>query len=260
MFYSAFANSAAHLTISALLSLPLNHAVLLKYAYLFVEDVWLYNYDSVRYEGTMAVVFNTSSLIESMKFRVLDRLLGLLPYQQAMGFSEQYSNFTRPRFVEIEGSSAVLLEACFAFFVYTLPLTLACCLALYFLFLQLRQYKISQFLRKYFFIKATLFQTLLEGSVSYFVYVCLGNLELSFSFKFGDRLSLLFAVLFFWAVLLFSFAFYLLLGHYLRKRACYFIFCMYRSYEGHFYLTLRNLVRNLGRGAVFFFFHHLYPV
>lgn len=52
-FKKAFVNSSAHLTVSMAFSLPINHAAMIKYAYLFAEDVWLYNYDRVHYEGLL---------------------------------------------------------------------------------------------------------------------------------------------------------------------------------------------------------------
>lgn len=76
--------------------------------------------------------------------------------------------------MEIEGASTILLNSCFSFFicfVYTAPLALLFSLVFYFLFLKLHEFKISLHLRKFFFIKATLLQTLLEGNVSYFVFV-----------------------------------------------------------------------------------------
>lgn len=85
-------------TISAVMSLPMNHILMIKYAYLFVEDVWLYNYDAVRYEDTLELVFNVSSLIELMKFRLLDKMLNLLQYQDGLGISN-YQPYTRPRFI-----------------------------------------------------------------------------------------------------------------------------------------------------------------
>lgn len=50
---------------SVVFSLPVNHIVGLRYLYLFAEDLWLYVYDKVEYEGAMSLAFNISASIES---------------------------------------------------------------------------------------------------------------------------------------------------------------------------------------------------
>lgn len=225
---------------------------MVKYAYLFVEDLWLYNYDQVRHEGVLELVFNVTFMIESMKFVILDRVFGLLSSQERMGISD-YRGFTRERFLEIENSSTVLLEAMFSFFTYTLPINIITSLLCYFLFLEIMRFKISQFIRKFYFLKTTLLQTTLEGSMSYFAYVCFGHLSMAFSFVFVDKAALTFTVVFLWGLLMFSLTFYLLVGYFLRQKAYHFIYCMYRVHEGYIFITVKALLRNFVRGAIFYF-------
>ena len=157
--------------------------------------------------------------------------------------------------MEIEGSSSVLIKAVFPFFIYTVPENVLLCLIFYLIFLLLQKYKVSQYIRKFYFIKATLLQTLIEGNVIYFVYVCLGHLSTAFHFIFGDKASLAFTVVFLWVVMMFSFTFYSLTGHFLQKKAGYFLPCVYRCNLGYFLTTVKNLVRNFLRGAIFYFLH-----
>ena len=56
------------------LSIPINQFRGLRYLYLLMEDLWLYNYDKVDYGGTIFIVFNTTATIESLKFLALDNL------------------------------------------------------------------------------------------------------------------------------------------------------------------------------------------
>lgn len=50
-------------TTAVIFSSVLNHAPGVRYAYFFTEDLWLYNYDKVAYEGTLLMVFNTTTEI-----------------------------------------------------------------------------------------------------------------------------------------------------------------------------------------------------
>lgn len=63
-----------------------------------------------------------------------------------------------------------------------------------------------------------------------------------------------------WGLMIFSLGFYFLVGEFLGKKAYHFIFCMYREYEGYAFITVRNLFRNLCRGAIFYFLHDLYDL
>ena len=128
--------------VSVVFSLPINHIAGLRYFYLFAEDLWLYNYDMVEYEGAMRLVFNSSASIESFKFNLFETRLHWREYCGTMGFSD-YRKFTRQKFVSIESSSSVLLNAASSFFLYTIPETLLFCLFLYCLFCIIRNYKIS---------------------------------------------------------------------------------------------------------------------
>lgn len=148
-----------------------------------------------------------------------------------------------------------MIKAVFPFFIYTIPSNTLVCLILYFLFNILRKYKISQYLRKFYFFKSVLFQTLIEGNVIYFVYVCLGHLSTPFHFRFGDKMSLSFTLAFFWIVIMFTFTFYILIGSFLKKQASYFIYCYYRCNSGYAFVTAKNLLRNFLRGFAFYYFH-----
>jgi hypothetical protein len=134
-----------------------------------------------------------------------------------------------------------------------IPLNIILCLVLCGLFLLIKKYKVSQNIRKFYFVKTVLLQSLFEGNVIYLVYVCFGHLQSSFSFHFGDKLSLAFTVLFLWVTVVFTFCFYQMVGYFLGKRACYFIYCYYRCDYSYHYLTLKNLVRNFLRGSIFYF-------
>ena len=169
-----------------------------------------------------------------------------------------YTPYTAKEFVEIESSSSVVIKALFTYFIYTIPENILVCCLLYFIFKLLKKYEISKHIRRYYFIKSVLLQTLIEGNISYFAYVSFGHLSNSFSFKFYDKQSLIFCLLFIWAFFLYSLVYYPLVGCFLKKKACYFIEGLYRYNSSYLFLTVKNLVRNLIRGAIFYFLHEFY--
>ena len=106
--------------VAIVLSLPANHFPGLQYFYLSAEDIWLYRYDKVEYQGIIYVVFNTTATIESLKFSVLDRIFHWQDFGDSLPVSD-YEPYTREEFIEIENSSSVLIKAVFPFFIYTIP-------------------------------------------------------------------------------------------------------------------------------------------
>ena len=67
--------------------LPASSIAGLKYGYLFAEDLWLYHYGKVKYEGVINTVFNVTAMIESMKFSVLDKILHWEQYSDSLPLS-----------------------------------------------------------------------------------------------------------------------------------------------------------------------------
>ena len=176
---------------------------------------------------------------------------GLLPLSDYVGY-------TRKKFVEIQGASSVFIKAAYPFLIYTIPQNLLTCLVFYLFFRILSQYKISQHLRKFYFLKTIFAQTLIEGNIIYFTYVCFSHLDTSFLFRFGDKVSLVFTTVFLWGLILFTLVYYPLVGCFLKQRASYFIYCYYRCNSGYFYLNVKNLGRNFLRGAVFYFMDNFF--
>lgn len=60
------------------------------------------------------------------------------------------------RFVEVENNSSVFLDSTFSFFVYTAPQNILFSLVVFFVFYLLREYRVSKFVRKFYFLKSTL--------------------------------------------------------------------------------------------------------
>lgn len=121
-----------------------------------------------------------------------------------------------------------------------------------------RKYKSGRFLHKFYFIKATFLQTIFEGNLSYFVYACFNNLSVPFSFNYADRLALSLTITFFFVVILFSFTFYYLICEFLQMHASYFMFGVSWSRYDCYLITIKNLLRNFTRGAIFYFMQEMF--
>ena len=135
------------------------------------------------------------------------------------------------------------------------------CFGIYLLFQLLRKYRISKFLRRFYFIKTVLAVTVLEENLGYFVFICFSNIsQLAFTFNMADKLSLGVTLLFLFCLCFFSFCFYFLTGKYLGKKASYFAESTYRENAGFSYKIIQLLLRNILRALAFFYFFQQYRI
>lgn len=100
--------------------------------------------------------------------------------------------------------------------------------------------------------------TLFDQNLLYFVYVCFSHLEMSFTFKIADKISLIFTVFLLFGLLTFALNFYFLIGKYLRKSTRHFHNRLHRCFYSYIFLTIKNTSRSFVRGAIYFFLHHQY--
>lgn len=147
--------------------------------------------------------------------------MGWNQYKDRLGLSD-YVEYTVTRFVEVEGTSSVLIDSNFSFFVYTVPQNVLFCLFMFLIFHLVKRSRIRKFVKKFYFIKTVFAIAMLEENLGYFVFVCFSHLGHSFSFKLADKFSLGFTVILLFSLLIFVLCFYLLISEYLRKRATYF--------------------------------------
>lgn len=207
--------------VSLFLSFPIKIITSLRCLYLLVDDLWLYDISTKNYSGLVLSVFDTITTVQLLKFEFLERYLGWNSYKNWLGLSN-YKKYSAPRFVEVEGTSSVFLDSNFAFFIYTVPQNILFCLTVYLFFHLLHKYRMSKYIRKFYFIKTVLAIAFLQENLAYFIFVCFSNLGHPFSFRLADKLSLSFTVISLFALLFFAFCFYLLIYKYLGKRASYF--------------------------------------
>lgn len=153
--------------------------------------------------------------------------LGWDKYKGRLNISE-YSNYTTLIFLTNEGSSSVLLISTFSFFVYTIPQNILFCLILYGIFHILKNYRISQRIRKFHFLKTVIIIVIFQENLCFLVFICFSHIQHPFSFNFADKLSLTFTVLFLFGCFFFTFAFYFLVFRYLGKKSSYFTEFTYR--------------------------------
>lgn len=89
-------------------------------------------------------------------------------------------------------------------------------------------------------------------------FICFSHLVQSFTFKFADKISLLFTIVFLFSLFLFSFCFYLLIFKYLRKNSSHFAEHTYKKSAGFWYKALNLSIRSVLRAAIFYFLHYYY--
>ena len=97
-----------------------------------------------------------------------------------------------------------------------------------------------------------------EGNIAYFTFCCFNHLTNAFSFKFADKLTLLFTVMFLFIMLVLSISFYFIIGQLLKKKACYFIQCFYRCHKAYCYLAMYNMFIEFVKGALHYFLLNKY--
>ena len=122
----------------------------------------------------------------------------------------------------------------------------------------LSQKKISRFLRVYYFIRVILAQNLIEENLSYFVYLSFSQLSHAFTYTFPDKLSHVLTIVVLFFVVVFSFSFYFLINHYLKKRSGLMMQNFYRTHSGVCTIMIKNLCRSFLQGAAHFFLYNYY--
>ena len=126
------------------------------------------------------------------------------------------------------------------------------------MFWLLRNYKVSRYLRKIYFIGNVLALVVFEENLGYLVFVCFSQLQQAFTFSLADKLSLVFTVILLFGAFFFVFSFYFLVFRYLGKKSCYFTEFTYRELPGVIWKIIHCLTRNFIRGAIFCFLYYQY--
>ena len=150
------------------------------------------------------------------------------------------------------------MRGVFAFAIFVFPPIL--CLYCIFkgIFHCIHPYKISVYLRRYYFLSCALSQGLIEGNIPFFTYLFFRQCYLAFSFKFTDKIFIAIAIVLFFFVIIFVCCFYFIYNWYLEKKFGYFIYCFYRSLPAMVFLTFQLVMRGLVRGAIHSCLHNHY--
>lgn len=171
-----------------------------------------------------------------------------------------YKNYSTTEFVKIEDASSVFLDSNFSFLIYTIPQNIILGLILYWIFKSMKNNHSSRSIRKYFFFFPSLLQVLIESNVAYFVFVCFSHLLSSFCFKYRDKCSLIFTILFLFGLVIYTSTFFILVDKFFKKNSYHFIPGFYRINKTFYYLTLACLLRNFIKGAICAVFHYVYSL
>ena len=229
----------------------------LKYIGVFLDDLWLYFYDKRSYKGTMLVIFETINHIEGVKWTLMNYHLKVPINNSTVPISD-FSAFSNERHMEVDDVDDSFARGTFSFVVFTVAQTLIQCLLLRKVFLWLSNYKISVYIRRFFFVGASMVQILVEGNISFLTYLFFKQALIPFSFSFMDKAFLALSYCLYFFIMVSLCAFYFICHELYRKNFGYFIYCLYRCFPTLVYLTIRFFIRGFLRGAIHSLLHNHY--
>ena len=141
--------------------------------------------------------------------------------------------------------------------IFSAPSTIILCLFLY-TFYRITKNSVNKYFRGFYFLKTMIIFSLFDQNLSYLVYVCFSHLNMPFTFKFIDKISLLFTIFVLLCLLTFSLNIYFLTGKYLKKSTRHFHSRLHSCFPSYMFLTIKNSFRSFLRGAIYLFLHHQY--
>ena len=215
---------------------------------LVVDDLWLYNYDKRQYRELMQVVLTAIQEIESVKWSLFNYYALMPQFLDEVKISN-YTPYSNAKYNEVEEKDSSFARSVGLFSVLTVPQMLILCLVLWRIFLCIKNFKWSVYLRRYCFTPNYV-QIVLEPNISYFTYLFFNQTKNFFAFNFWDKISLAFSVVFMMIVLLCSICFFILVNEFYEKKSGYFLHNFYRTPKGILYATLRINIRGLIYGML----------
>ena len=181
-----------------------------KWIFMMVDDLWLYQYHQQEYDGIIKIVFGTISLVEEKQWEII----GLQPYaekiKEQLKDLPKYNPHSNEKFMREARNNNVLIDSLLDFLLFSVPLTLVMEFFLYRLFFLTFNYEASKYLRPYSF-KLILLELLVQNNIEYFSFLGCRAVHVIFSYSIASKCWNGFAILFIFAVV-------------------FCVFCSYRLY------------------------------
>ena len=226
---------------------------------LFMDDLSLYFYDQRNYNRTMQEILYVFDQIEEIQWSLLN-MASKVSIDKFMIPMSDLIPFSNHKHMETDGVDDSFVRGIFPFVLFGVPPILVTTFIFYRLFQCLFNYKISSYVRRFYFVLPCLLQSLIEGNISFFTYIFFRQCFLAFSFKFLDKVFIATAFGFFFFVIMMACCFYFLGNRYYKKKFGYFIYCFYRTYPSMVYLSFQLVMRGIVRGVIHSCLHNYYGV
>ena len=153
------------------------------------------------------------------------------------------------KYLIIERKNDSLPQNIIGYLVQVIPFTLLLFLLNKLLFRLLSHYPCSIYFRAASF-NGFVIVSLLQGNIEYFVFLGMRNLTNMFAINFMDKLYSLFVIIFFFFVVIFTFAGYLLLKYFYKKLFKYFLDNLFRVSSAPWTMTLIYCIRPFLKGTI----------
>ena len=195
--------------------------------FLAVDDLWLYNYHSHKYDGTALTIFETIQFIEEQQWEIV----GLDKAKETLETSiEQvplYNPQSNPTYMEKERKNNMFIASTMDYFAFYIPLILIVVFLFNKIFYCLFDHEVSILFRPYSFWWI-IFELLFQGNVEFFTFLAFRNCLTPYSFDAPSQLLQVLMVLMFFLTVVASFCSYFWYFREYREKAKYFLVNMFR--------------------------------
>ena len=141
-----------------------------------IDDLWLYQYHKVKYNGIIKNVFQTISFIEEKQWEVVG-LGGVIDgIEETIEEIPKYNPDSNIAYMEESRNNNLLIDTTLDFFIFYTPLILVIVFLWNRIFYLLFNYEMSKFLRPYSFW-LIIVDILIQNNIEFFVFLGYRSLE-----------------------------------------------------------------------------------
>ena len=221
----------------------------MKFVFLMIDDLWLYQYHKKKYDGIVRAVFKTISFIEEKQWEVVGLAETIDNTEDKITIIRKYNAFSNENYLFESRNNNFLLDSVLDFFMFYIPLSILLIFLWNRLFFLLFRFEISKFLRPYSFW-LIIFDILIQNNIEFFTFLSFRAIETMFSFDFFTKFINCFTMIFFFIVVVCVTLSYLLYHYKYGKLARYFLSNMYRFPSSYILMIFIFGVRPFLKGVV----------
>lgn len=221
----------------------------MKTIFMIVDDLWLYQYHKIQYDGLIKSVFKMISFIEEKQWEIIGLNTVVKNVEDNITSIKKYNKFSNKIYLYESRNNNVLIDSTMDFLMFYIPFTLVTVFIWNRVFYLLINYRISLYLRPYsfWFIIADL---LIQNNIEFFTFLSFRSVNTMFSYDISSKLMNIVPVIFLFIV--FSYVVYSYLFYYYKYgiMARYFLVNMYRFQSSYVLMIVTFGVRPFLKGVV----------